>query len=114
VAPGKRRWTLPGARALLPDVRERTALAVAEVQALLDRRDREGSTDASTEQLDALVAKVTSGWVRAMEAFGLEVKGLWLIDFDSGSGCYCWRWPEPELSYFHGYDEGFVGRVRIQ
>jgi hypothetical protein len=114
VAQGKRRWTLEGARVLLPDVRERTAQAVAEVQALLDRRDREGATGPAAEQLDARVAQVTADWARAMEAFGLEVKGLWLVDFDSGSGCYCWRWPEPELAYFHGYDEGFAGRVRIQ
>jgi hypothetical protein len=49
-----------------------------------------------------------------MEAFGADVKGLWLVDFDNGSGYYCWRWPEPELAHFHGYDEGFSGRVRIQ
>ena len=49
-----------------------------------------------------------------MEALGLEVKGPWLVDFDCGSGLYCWRWPEVKLEYFHGYDEGFAGRVRIQ
>jgi hypothetical protein len=49
-----------------------------------------------------------------MEAFGVEVKGAWLVDFDTGAGYYCWQWPEEELSYFHGYDEGFEGRIRIQ
>ena len=114
MAAGKRSWTLEGARALLPDVRERTAAAVSEIQELLERREREGATASSVEQVDAQVAKVTSDWARAMDAFGLEVKGLWLVDFDSGNGCYCWRWPEPELCYFHGYEEGFAGRVRIQ
>jgi hypothetical protein len=42
------------------------------------------------------------------------VKGLWLVDFDSGSGCYCWQWPEQRLEFYHGYDEGFAGRARIQ
>lgn len=110
----KRSWTLAGARTLLPDVRERTAAAVSEVQALLERREREGASASSVEQVDAQVAKVTSDWARAMDALGLEVKGLWLVDFDSGNGCYCWSWPEPELAYFHGYEEGFAGRVRIQ
>jgi hypothetical protein len=49
-----------------------------------------------------------------MEALGLEIKGLWLVDFDNGSGYYCWRWPEPALEYFHGYEAGFAGRARIQ
>ena len=51
---------------------------------------------------------------REMEALGLEVKGLWLVDFDSGGGFYCWRWPEPALAHFHTYDEGFDGRTPIQ
>jgi len=114
VAVVKRSWTLEGARALLPDVRKRTAVAVSEVQTLLEQREREKGVASSAERVDAQVAKVTSDWARAMEALGLEVKGLWLVDFDSGSGCYCWRWPEPELAYFHGYEEGFDGRVRIQ
>jgi len=49
-----------------------------------------------------------------MEALGLEVKGLWLVDFDNGSGYFCWTWPEEGLEYFHGYEEGFEGRTRIQ
>ena len=103
-------WTLEGARALLPDVRQRTATAVEAVEALLEQRERSGSPEA----LDAQVGKLTADWARAMEALGLEVKGLWLVDFDNGSGYYCWRWPETELAYFHGYEEGFAGRVRIQ
>jgi hypothetical protein len=114
VPAARRSWTLEGARALLPDVRERIAAAVAEVETLLAKREREGSDAPAAERIDAQVAKVAADWARAMEAFGLDVKGLWLVDFDNGSGCYCWRWPEPELAYFHGYDEGFDGRVRIQ
>ena len=55
-----------------------------------------------------------SRWLREMEALGVEVKGLWLVDFDNGSGYYCWRWPEEQLDHFHGYEEGFGARIRIQ
>ena len=51
---------------------------------------------------------------REMEVLGADVKGLWLVDFDSGAGYYCWQWPEQELAFFHTYDEGFAGRTRIQ
>jgi len=107
-------WTLEGARALLGDVRARTARAVAEVDALLLEREAlpEGSTEhaLAEEKVEAAMVR----WARAMEALGLQVKGVWLVDFDNGSGYYCWKWPETELVYFHGYDEGFAGRVRIQ
>ena len=110
----RRSWSLEGARALLPDVRERTARAVAEVQELIARSERGGAGGVSAELLDAQVGKLTADWARAMEALGLDVKGLWLVDFDNGNGYYCWRWPETELAYFHGYEEGFAGRTRIQ
>ena len=73
-----------------------------------------GVVPAKLQAADLEVQKILSGWARSMEALGLEVKGPWLVDFDCGSGLYCWRWPEEKLEYFHGYDEGFDGRVRIQ
>jgi hypothetical protein len=57
--------------------------------------------------------RIVSDWADEILALGVEVKGLWLVDFDSGAGYYCWRHPEPALEYFHGYDEGFSGRVKL-
>lgn len=57
---------------------------------------------------------VARKWVESMIALGVETKGLWLVDFDNGSGYYCWCHPESSLQYFHTYDEGFAGRMRIQ
>ena len=99
---------------MLADVRARTGRAVRATERLSEQR--EALTAGSPERLaveEALQAEV-SRWAREMEALGLEVKGLWLVDFDSGAGCYCWRWPELELAFFHGYEEGFAGRTRIQ
>jgi len=39
---------------------------------------------------------------------------LWLVDFDNGEGYYCWSYPEPAITHYHGYDDGFAGRISIQ
>ncbi len=111
---GSRSWTLETARNLLAEVRGHTADVVPEVDRLATARD--AAPEASDERagLESELASAISRWVRAMEALGVEVKGLWLVDFDNGSGCYCWRWPEESLDFFHGYDDGFAGRTRIQ
>ena len=112
--PAKRQWSLEGARALLDEVRERTGRAVGEVEKLLAEGEGQETGSPERQAIDARIRVAVSRWLRSMEALGLEIKGLWLVDFDNGSGYYCWRWPEEDLAYFHGYEEGFDGRVRIQ
>jgi hypothetical protein len=112
VGAGKRIFTFEEARALLVSVRERTqkardALAEAEVGA-----DEE--PERARELLERTAAEILEAWARDVTAPGIEVKGPWLVDFDAGAGYYCWRWPEESLEFFHGYEEGFAGRVRIQ
>jgi hypothetical protein len=109
---GERRWSLAGARAVLEDVRSRTERAVRETDILVQERER--SAPAGRPQIDARIQAVVSRWAREIEALGAEAKGVWLVDFDNGSGFYCWRWPEAELAWFHAYDDGFAGRTRIQ
>jgi hypothetical protein len=110
----ERRWTLDAARELIPDVRARTERAVVEAEALAEDRERHAAGSPEREAPDARIEGVVARWAREMEALGLEVKGLWLVDFDSGSGYYCWQWPEERLEYYHGYEDGFAGRGRIQ
>jgi len=107
-----RSWTLEGARAVLPDVRDRTERAVEEAERLV--LAREGADEREAARVDAAIQAVIERWAHEMEALGAEVKGVWLVDFDTGSGYYCWRWPETALDHFHGYEEGFAGRARIQ
>lgn len=108
----RREWTLEGARAVLSDVRDRTERAVEEAEKLV--LEREGAAPAEQAKVDAKIQQVIERWQRAMEALGAEVKGVWLVDFDNGSGYYCWRWPETTVDHYHTYEEGFGGRSRIQ
>ena len=94
------------AAALLPEVRRITEEAHREVEALTENEPLP-DTEA---RLNDLVGR----WAEAMMELGLEVKGLWLVDFDNGSGYYCWRYPEAGLLFYHSHEEGFRGRMRIQ
>jgi hypothetical protein len=96
-------FTYAEAAALVTEVLELTEHAYRKVEALSKGGERRGEAEAVVEE-----------WAHAMQSRGIEVKGLWLLDFDNGSGYYCWRYPEAALMYYHGYDEGFRGRVPIQ
>lgn len=98
----KRIFSYEEAVALLPSVQELTAVAVSRIEEL----DEE---ETSTDEYQDIIQE----WADGVKRLGIEVRGLWLIDFDSGSGYYCWQYPEPSLQYFHGYEEGFVGRIKL-
>lgn len=98
----KRIFTYEEAADLLPQVQRLTDEAVAAIDELAD------------DESSIAYQRVVSTWAESLVAMGLEIKGLWLVDFDNGSGYYCWSHPEPSLQYFHGYEEGFRGRVKLQ
>jgi hypothetical protein len=102
-------FTFAEAAAALPEVRRLTEAAHDRVEELRARAESGGDATALQAQANAAI----EGWARAMRERGIEVKGLFLIDFDNGSGYYCWRWPETSLEYYHSYEEGFRGRMRI-
>ena len=99
--PDRKIFTLDEARALLPRVKELTSDAVARFSQLPGDQEDERRA-------------IVEGWVGELESLGCEIKGLWLVDFDSGGGYYCWKYPEPALDHFHGYEEGFSGRLALQ
>ena len=99
----KKVFTLDEARTVLPRVKELTSDAVFRYARLGD-----GS---GAEELRQVVVR---DWAKEVLSLGVEIKGLWLVDFDSGAGYYCWKYPETSLEYFHGYEEGFAGRLPLQ
>jgi hypothetical protein len=97
--------------ALLPEVRHLTELAFRRVESLQREAEAAG---AAAKDLEQRLNGIVNEWAQALIGRGVEVKGLWLADFDNGSGYYCWRYPERSLQYYHSYEDGFQGRMRIQ
>jgi hypothetical protein len=105
-------FTYDEALALFPLVRDRTASAVQELEALAsDSATRESEEE--RDELETASREAVARWAAEIGELGCQVKGLWLVDWDAGDGYYCWRYPEPALAHFHGYDEGFAGRIPI-
>jgi hypothetical protein len=96
----KKIFSYEDAVALLPEVQRVTSEAVE----LVEQTNSEEPAD---------YERIVTDWAKAVMSLGIDVKGLWLVDFDSGAGYYCWQHPEPALEYFHGYEEGFGGRVKL-
>ena len=106
-------FTLEEARALLPRVKEVTQHYYEVVENL--RQSLDDPDDATAVQrLEARMQTEVRKWVAALQELGVEVKGLWLADFDSGDGYYyCWQLGEDDIEHFHRYEAGFAGRRPI-
>jgi len=109
-----RRFTLAEARKMLPAVQEITAEAANDAEALAAAIDDIDEDDPERSILGAELQLIVDDWAARIREMGLEAKGPWLVDFDNGDGYYCWQHPEPSLSHYHGYDDGFAGRMKIQ
>jgi hypothetical protein len=108
-----RRFTLTEAREVLPAVQAITAEAAKDVEALAAVIDAIDEADPERRILGAELKLIVDDWAARIREMGLEAKGPWLVDFDNGDGYYCWQHPEPSLSHYHGYEDGFAGRMKI-
>lgn len=103
-------FTLAEAKALLPLVRNITEQSAEELMPIKQRLNNMLATDPRTPAVQKQYEEVIKRWVRKLERLGVVVKGLWLVDFDTGDGYLCWKYPELRIAYYHGHDEGFAGR----
>jgi hypothetical protein len=107
-------FSLQEARALLPDVKHLTADAVRQAETLAAQLHGLSEDDPEHTTLSQALRDVVNGWAEDVQSLGLQAKGLWLVDFDNGEGYYCWCYPEETITHYHGYAEGFAGRMTIQ
>ena len=107
-------FSLVQASELLPQVKHLTADAVRRAEALAEQLRGLAEDNPEHSLLSEALRDVVAGWAEELRTLGLEAKGLWLVDFDNGEGYYCWSYPEPSITHYHGYDDGFAGRISIQ
>lgn len=96
-----------------PTVRDLTEIAVRQIEALVNRIQSRDEMERRKEELEEATKSIIEAWTEELTTLGCEVKGLWLVDWDSGDGYYCWRYPEVSISFYHSYEDGFKGRVPI-
>lgn len=111
--PSTRIFSYEEALNTFPQVRDLTAAAVRQIESLVNRVQSLEELDSRKAELEEACDRVVQAWSLEVQRLGCEVKGLWLVDWDSGSGYYCWKYPEETICHFHEYDEGYRGRMMI-
>ncbi|MDD5543282.1 MAG: DUF2203 family protein [Acidobacteriia bacterium] len=109
----KKIFTYEEAKVLIPTVRRITQTAFEQADHVAQQLQTPNLEDDQRSELEGEYETIVTGWAEQIFNLGCEIKGLWLVDFDNGKGYYCWKYPEQGLSFFHSYEEGFGGRMRI-
>lgn len=109
----RRIFTYDEALATFPQVRDLTRAAVRQIESIVNRVQSAEEMEDLKAEIEQAYDRVVRAWAAEVQRLGCEVKGLWLVDWDCGDGYYCWKYPEETLCHFHGYEEGFAGRVAI-
>lgn len=111
----KKTFTLQEARQLLPIIYRLTEESCREVKVHVNRIDAYADkTNPAVVQIEEEINSIIERWQNKIEKLGGEPKGLWMADFDGGDGFYCWKYPETEIKHWHGYQDGFSGRIVME
>jgi hypothetical protein len=103
-------FTLAEAEEIFPLVRTITEAAWRELEPVRHRIEAMVPANPRIREVEQEYEEIVKRWMAKMHRLGLVVKGLWLVDFDTGDGYLCWKFPELKIGYYHGYHEGFDGR----
>jgi hypothetical protein len=111
----KKKFTLGQAQSLLPLVYRLSEEASQEVGTHLNRlKAYPDKKHPIAAEIEAAINVIIEKWQSKMEKLGAEPKGLWMADFDKGDGYYCWKFPENEIKFWHGYQDGYSGRILVE
>lgn len=111
----KKNFCLEEVRSLLPVFYYVTSEPSRQVKVLSNRVQAfSDKGHPAVGEIEAEISTIVDGWQTKIAKLGGKPKGLWLVDFDNGDGYFCWKYPETEIKYWHGYQDGFSGRIMIE
>jgi hypothetical protein len=111
----KKVFSQPEVSKLLPLIYRLTDDAQCEVKKIINFIEAHADKKSRVvHDLETRLNEIVTRWQVKIEKLGAEPKGLWLADFDSGDGYFCWKFPETEICFWHGYQDGFTGRILIK
>ncbi len=108
----KRYFTLGEVKELFPVIRRLTRIAHIRVKNLNIQLGY-ALSQGKRALLEQQIQSVFQQWQNKVSRLGCDAKGMWLVDFDNGEGYYCWHYPETDVFYFHGYLDGYRGRIKV-
>ena len=103
-------FTLVEAEELFPLVRAITEAAWRELEPVRRKLEAMAPVNPQIHEIERQYETIVKRWMAKMARLGLVVKGLWLVDFDTGDGYLCWKFPELKIGQYHGYHEGYTTR----
>ena len=107
-------WTLEEALEVFPRIKEITEDFYKRANSIIKLLTERIFPENEMERMEDEIQELVRVWNFSMLEYEVDVKGIWLVDFDNGKGYYCWKVGEEDLLYEHSYEEGFAGRKLIK
>ncbi len=106
-------FTLVEVREIFPFVQRITRQAWTELEPVRQRLARLVPGHPAQRATEVEYEAIVRRWVGKMQRLGLLVRGLWLVDFDTGDGFLCWRFPQLKVGHYYAYGEAYTDRRPI-
>lgn len=105
--------TLPLVRQIVGDILSHSA----QIKTILDSAQDESET---SDRIEQITSKINS-FIKELDEIGCIYKDwnfqIGIVDFpsiiDGEEVLLCWRTDEEDILYYHGIEEGFIGRRQI-
>jgi len=113
IAPFEKLFNLAEARSLLPLIKKITAKHQQELEPIRVKLNKMLSNDPRRSSVEKEYEDIVHRWRLKVEKLGASVNGLWIVEFNVGSGALSWRNPELGLNYFREAGKEFSSRIKL-